>query len=244
MEKIEVNGRTVEEAVQMAARELGITVDGVEYEVVEEGSKGFLGLGQAPTVITAWVREGYVPSAAPEVAGVEEIEVEEAEPGMAAYEAEGAPEGAEKFDEAAMRIVGEVISAMDLDAKPVLKSVDPEEAYINIEGKDVAILIGKHGQTLDALQYLVGIAAGRTSGSKMRIILDAEGYRDRHRQSLEKTAKEYADAVKREGQEAVLEPQSARDRRIIHMALAEDPDVYTYSEGEGDDRHVVISPKK
>jgi len=115
---------------------------------------------------------------------------------------------------------------------------------VTLAGEDVAILIGRHGQTLDALQYLVGIIANRDPHARRRVTLDAEGYRERHRQALEKTALDYARAVKDEGKEAVLEPQSARDRRIIHVALAEHPDVYTYSEGEGDERHVVISPRK
>ncbi len=127
---------------------------------------------------------------------------------------------------------------------PVVRSASSEEVVIDIVGEDVALLIGKHGQTLDALQYLMAIAANKSSSERRRVILDAENYRNRHQEILERKAREYAKAVAREGKEAVLEPQSARDRRIIHLALADHPDVYTYSEGEGDERHVVISPKK
>ncbi len=116
--------------------------------------------------------------------------------------------------------------------------------YIDILGSDLAILIGKHGQTLDAFQYLLQIAASKKSGVEARIVLDAEGYRDRHNKILEKKALEYAEAVKQQQREAVLDPQPARDRRIIHLALADHPYVYTYSEGLGDERHVVISPKR
>ncbi len=90
----------------------------------------------------------------------------------------------------------------------------------------------------------MGICAGRTTNVKRRVILDAEGYRQHHKETLEDKAREYAKYVKEEGKEAVLEPQSPRDRRIVHMALSDNPDVYTYSEGEGENRHVVISPKK
>jgi len=253
MDKIEVSGRTIEEAIQTAAKELGVGTDAVEYEVVEEGAKGFLGLGQSPTTIKAWVREGVEAPAQPEPAPVEPAPVveepvveEQFEPEMAEAEApQPAPEdNVEQFNDKLLAMLGDILGAMNVAAKPVVKATQPGEVTVTIQGADVAILIGRHGQTLDALQYLVSIAANRACGTRLRVILDAEGYRDRHREMLEKKAHEYADAVKAEGQEAELEPQSARDRRIIHMTLADDPDVYTYSEGEGDARHVVISPKK
>lgn len=240
MKKIEVSGRTIEEAVQLAAQELGVTTEALEYEIMEEGSKGFLGLGQTPTLITAWVKEGYTPQAEPIQQPTPTYE-EKTEEYVAP---EGAYEGAESFTEALMSILNDVLKAMSLDAKPVIKSDTDDEIEVEIAGTDVAILIGKQGQTLDALQYLVSIAASKAVPSSKRVILDAGSYREHHRQALEKLAREYADAVKEHAQEAVIEPQSARDRRIIHMALADDPDVYTYSEGFGDDRHIVISPKK
>jgi len=248
MDKIEVGGRTVEEAIAIAARELGIGTDAVEYEVVEEGAKGFLGLGQAPTVIKAWVREGYeapTPGAAEPVAVVTEelgeVDQTKMESKPVAVETGGE---ADLFNGTVLKMLEDILGAMHVAAKPVVKSTEADEITVDIQGGDVAILIGRHGQTLDALQYLLSIAANRACGTRWRLILDAEGYRDRHREILEKKAHDYAAAVKSEGQEAELEPQSARDRRIVHMALADDPEVYTYSEGEGDNRHVVISPKK
>lgn len=225
MEKtIEIGGRTLEEAIQIAAGELGVGVDAIEYEVVEEGAKGFLGLGQTPTVIRAWLREGYVAAVSP---GAQKAEV-----------------GDDEFEDKLLGILAEILAAMNLPAKPVIKSVEDNEVNVDIEGGDVAVLIGKQGQTLDALQYLLSIAANRWGDTRWRINLDAGGYRDRHRKTLESKAHEYAAAVKAQGQEAELEPQSPRDRRIIHLALADDPDVYTYSEGEGSRRRVIISPKK
>lgn len=243
----------------MAAAELGVTTDALEYEIVEEGSKGFLGLGQIPCLIKAWVREDA--GAAPPAAEIREpVKVQpprqperpaarrvDAQPVTAARpeqtpQAPTAVHGG--FAAALTDILGRVLQAMDLDVRAELRSDDKDETWIELTGSEVAILIGKQGQTLDALQYLLGIAATRASGQKKRLILDAEGYRDRHRQTLERVAHGYAREVKAQGQEAELEPQPARDRRIIHLALADDPDVYTYSEGEGDNRHVVISPKK
>lgn len=235
MSDIETTGRTLEEAVQAAAQELGVSADGVDYEIVEEGNKGFLGLGQVPTTIHAHIKEGYVPSATPDVKTVpiEDISEDVVDPG-----------NEDEFVKAAMKMIDDVVKAMGIEAEIVLKSANEEEVNIDINGKDCAILIGKHGQTLDALQYLLGLMLNRDFDTRRRVTIDAEGYRARHQEMLERKAKEYADAVRSEGREAVLDPQSPRDRRIIHMALADDPDVYTYSEGMGDNRHVVISPKK
>lgn len=252
MDKVEFSGRTTEEAIQIAARELGVGTDAVEYEIVEEGAKGFLGLGQSPTLIRAWVAEGYeaAPRPKPEPAPVFEEEVEEEQPEVigqprpvvAAPEKSGSE--LEQFKHGLVKMLDDVLKAMDIVGKVNVRTGEGDEIVAEIEGKDVAILIGRHGQTLDALQYLISIAANRAQGTRYRVILDAEGYRQRYEDVLIKKAQEYADAVKAEGQECELEPQPARDRRIVHMALADDPDVYTYSEGEGDRRHVVISPKK
>ncbi|MCX8052346.1 MAG: Jag N-terminal domain-containing protein [Armatimonadetes bacterium] len=247
MEKIEASGRTLEEALQLAAQKLGVTIDALDYEIIEQGSKGFLGIGQTPTVIKAWLREEIVTTpVSDEKAAVEESEGIEKETPEAAVSEEKSEEKKEKegLTDMLLRTLNEILKPMGVNVRPVLKSDTPEEVVIDLVGPDVAILIGKRGQTLDALQYLLGIIASRRMRNKKRIILDAENYRDRHRAMLERKAREYAAAVKAEGKEAVLEPQPARDRRIIHLALLNDPDVYTYSEGEGDERHVVISPKR
>lgn len=242
MDSIEVNGRTIEEAVETAARELGVNSEDIDYEIVEEGSKGFLGLGQSPTVIKATLKEGVEPGPRP-VAKAEEPVKFEPEPSMAEA-VEGMPAVGDEFTGIVVKILADVLGAMGLDARPVVRSDNEEEVDVELVGKDLAILIGKRGQTLDALQYLVGIGANKGGMGRKRVILDAEGYRERHREMLERRAQDYARAVKEHGEEAVLEPQPARDRRIVHLALRDDPDVYTYSEGEGEDRHVVISPKK
>jgi spoIIIJ-associated protein len=246
MNKIEVSGRTIEEAIQIAAMELGVGTDAVEYEIVEEGAKGFLGLGTSPTLIKAWVVEGYVaPKVAPEPAPIVEEEVAEEQP-----EVPGQPKpvmpGTDigQFKNALNAMLEDVLKAMDITGTVNVRAGEGDEILADMDGKDVGILIGRHGQTLDALQYLISIAANRSQGTHYRVVLDAEGYRRRYEEVLVRKAHEYAEAVKAEGQECELEPQPPRDRRIVHMALAYDPDVYTYSEGEGDNRHVVISPKK
>ena len=257
MNKIEVSGRTTEEAIQNAAKELGVGTDAVEYEIVEEGAKGFLGMGQSPSLIKAWVTEGYeaAPKPRPEptpVVDAEEPEekpvvMEQPKPAAApAAPAALAASGSEldDFKSTLVKMLEDITGAMDIPGKILVRTGEGDEIIAEIEGKDAGILIGTQGQTLDALQYLVSIAANRACGTRYRVILDAEGYRKRYEDILIKKAHEYAGAVKGEGQECELEPQPARDRRIVHMALADDPDVDTYSEGEGDNRHVVITPKK
>lgn len=219
MDWIEASGKTIEEAVEAAAAQLGVSADQLQTEVVEEGSKGILGLGHTDVKIKA-----AVAGTSMDVPGIEAGE-----------------KGQRVLD-----LLSGILAAMEFDTKPVLIAEDDEEILIDIRGasEDIGRLIGRQGQTLDALQYILAVSVNRRDMYRTRIILDAEGYRDRHQKQLEQKAREFAEAVKGSGEEAVFEPQSPRDRRIVHMALADNPDIITYSEGEGDDRHVVISPRK
>jgi spoIIIJ-associated protein len=117
----------------------------------------------------------------------------------------------------------------------------PDNTTLNINGKDLGILIGKHGQTLDAIQYLVNLAINKNRPDKERIIVDVEGYRRRREETLRRLAINLADKVKREGKKQVLEPMSPHERRIIHATLQGYKEVFTYSEGEDPYRHVIIS---
>jgi spoIIIJ-associated protein len=118
-----------------------------------------------------------------------------------------------------------------------------DNTVLNINGKDLGILIGKHGQTLDAIQYLVNLSVNKDQAEKERIIIDVEGYRRRREETLRKLALKIADKVKREKRKQVLEPMSPHERRIIHATLQEYKEVFTYSEGEDPYRHVIISPQ-
>lgn len=260
MKKVEATGRTTDEALVYAAQQLGVGVDSLEFEIVEEGSKGFLGLGQTPTLVRAWVGKTDVPREKPEPPAepiVEEVieeekeettvEVSEQFEDKASVQPEPVEETdgeVEKLAEDILGLMGEILKAMKMEATAQLKSIDGQEVVIEIVGSDAEVFSSSNGQTLDALQYIAGIVASRISGSRRRIILDANGLREQHKEMLRRKALEYAKAAMEAGKEAVLEPQPARDRRIVHLALVDHPDVYTYSEGEGDQRHVVISPRK
>lgn len=121
---------------------------------------------------------------------------------------------------------------------------DNDVVKINFTGDDLGILIGRRGDTLDALQYLVNLVANRKEESRVRVVLDVEGYRKRREQTLQKLAMKLADKVRRRGQEVVLEPMNPHERRVIHTALQNNRFVYTTSQGEEPFRKIVIAPKK
>ncbi|MBI2844143.1 MAG: Jag N-terminal domain-containing protein [Armatimonadetes bacterium] len=234
---IETSGRSLEEAKEAAARELGVAVDQIEVEVLDEGSKGFLGLGPSKVRVRATVLGTGNGGGAQD---------QQETPTLDDSAAQTTEEIGTSKGQQALAILEDVLRTMDFDVRPALTAETDEEIQIEFSGAsdDIGRLIGRHGQTLDALQYLLAVALNRAYSDRVRVLLDAEGYRERHRQMIEAKAREYARRVKDTGSEAVIEPQNARDRRLMHLALADDPDVYTYSEGEGDERHVVISPKK
>lgn len=123
-----------------------------------------------------------------------------------------------------------------------ITGVDSDEVRLDVKGDNLGLLIGRHGQTIDAMQLVVAIGANKPFDDGARVILDAENYRARHKQMLEDMAADYAEEVKERQEEAVIPDLKAYERRIMHLALVDDPDVETYSEGEGSDRQLVISP--
>lgn len=136
-----------------------------------------------------------------------------------------------------------IFTLMKLEVQ-IEKIAKLDNTVFNIRGNDLGILIGKHGQTLDALQYLTNLTANRDTESKVRIILDVEDYRQRRAETLTRLAFRLADNVRRRGENVVLEPMSSNERKIIHMALQDDQRIVTYSEGDEPYRKVVIALKK
>jgi spoIIIJ-associated protein len=248
MKSVEKTGRSVEEAVEAALDELGVTRDEVEVEVLEK-ARGFLGIfAREGAAVRVTVKAGT--PGAPEEAG--EAAAEGAERGGAggvvakAAERDEAEEPhagplTELADEAKVAVT-DILALMGVDAAVEVRSVDDESVHIDLAGSDVALLIGRHGDTLDALQLLTALIATRQSGQRGRIVLDAENYRERRCQMLENMARSRAQEAKRTRQEVVLLDLKPYERRIIHMALMDDPEVSTYSEGEGAGRRLVISP--
>lgn len=211
MEQIEVSAKTVNEAITEACQRLGVTSDRLEYEVVEEGSSGFLGIGSKPAVIRAKVKE--------------EEKVSE--------------------EDVAKKFLDDVFAAMKMEVSVSAKYDEAEkELEVDLTGDDMGILIGKRGQTLDSLQYLVSLVVNKGQEEYVRVKLDTENYRQRRKATLENLAKNIAYKVKRTKRPVSLEPMNPYERRIIHSALQEDKYVTTYSEGEEPFRKVVVALKK
>ena len=231
MTTVEKTGKTVEEATQAALQELDAELAQVTVEVIEEPSKGFLGLiGGKPAKVRVTLKPEPVKEETPSVS--KQVTEEKPE----------APAG-----DQAVAVAKDFLQAIFLNMKlkvMIEKMSHPDGALLNLRGEDLGILIGKHGQTLDALQYLVNLAANKDADNRMRIVLDVEDYRKRRAATLTQLALRLADKVKRRGEKVVLEPMSPHERKIIHMALQTDTRINTYSEGDEPFRKVVIALKK
>lgn len=205
MKKLEGSGKTVEEAVEAVAGELGVSSEEMEYEVLEEGNRGFLGLvGGKVARVLGWVKIGPV-------------------------------ERAEEF-------LKGLLERMGVEAEVQRRDVG-EYVRFNLQGKQVGVLIGRRGRTLDSLQYLANLVANKGSQDMVRLIVDVGGYRERRAETLERLGRRLAERVRRQRRKVVLEPMTPQERRVIHLALQEEQGVNSHSEGEEPFRKVVISPE-
>ena len=255
---VEMSAKTVDEAVAKALKELNITADEAVVEVLEEGKKGFLGMFSKDAKVRVSTKEKAVEEVAVEVEEtvIEKAEVVEEiieEVKEVKVEAEKVFEAREpkKFvvnDESiakAREFLQKVFHAMKIEVV-MEKFVNKNDGTVTfkLHGADMGILIGKHGQTLDSLQYLTNLVANKNSAERVRVIIDVEDYRDRRIETLNRLAYRLADKVKRSGERVALEPMNPHERKIIHMALQNDRRVTTLSEGDEPYRHVVIELKK
>ncbi|WP_302609409.1 RNA-binding cell elongation regulator Jag/EloR [uncultured Mitsuokella sp.] len=259
-ETMEWTGKTVEAALSAAAAELGCAADSLEYTVIEQPSRGFLGLiGRKPARIRVRQEEdaaAAAPLAEDPSADMIELETHLAEEAEETGTESGADEDkpavseekqAVSFEEQEVRakkFLEEIFAAMHIPVS-LQRSENEDGVLFQLEGEDLGILIGKHGQTLDALQYLTNLAANRgVSGNRLHVLLDVEGYRARREETLSRLAGHLAEKACRIGQEIHLEPMNRHERKIIHMALQDSRRVTTYSAGEEPRRCVVIVPRR
>ncbi|OPA79006.1 protein jag [Paenibacillus selenitireducens] len=231
MRTVVASGKSIEDAVKNGLTQLQTTEDRVSITVLEQPSKGLFGLIGA------------------KVAKVELALLPEPEPvTISAVQASAAPVAVqEKKDDAfpleeAVRFIKEVALTMDLDIE-VEHTVEREGNVLNITGSNLGLLIGRRGQTLDALQYLTNIVVNRYSKNHLRVILDAESFRDRRRKTLEELADRLAGRVIRTRKDVVLEPMSPQERKVIHSRLQDHSKVKTFSKGEEPNRRVIITLK-
>ena len=257
---MEWTGRTVEAALEAAAADLGCAPASLEYTVLEQPSRGFLGLiGRKDARIRVRDIDGTAVAetkAADPSADMAELETrleEEVEETQVDAPAKAASAKAAKAKDAvslleqekrARKFLEDVFAAMKIEVE-LQRSETEEGILFQIEGESLGILIGKHGQTLDALQYLTNLAANRgVAGERLHVQLDIEGYRARREETLTRLAGHLAEKACRIGQEIHLEPMNRHERKIIHMALQDSRKVSTYSAGDEPRRYVVIVPRR
>ena len=231
-------GKTVEEALEKALVALGRSVDEVDYEVIEQPSRGFFGLfGGRMARLRVTEKQEDVTPAAPAAAAAAPAGAQSAASASTAPAA-GTPRArAEQFLRDIFRCMGLTVA---------LSVRETDEGYVyDLSGESLGILIGKHGQTLDALQYLTNLAANRgCEEGRIHVILDVEGYRSRREETLRRLAGHLAEKACRIHAEVRLEPMNRHERKIIHMALQDNYRVSTYSDGDEPYRCVVIAPKR
>jgi spoIIIJ-associated protein len=235
---------SVEEAVDAALEELGVQADAAEYEVIEAPSRGVFGSGK-PAVVRVWLKPEVVAAMADDGETEEEPE-EEALPAELRAEQEVpelSEEDLDKVADTAVAIIQKVLTGFGIEASIDEYEGDDGEIILDIVGGDLALLIGRHGKTLDSLQTLVGAATSRQLGFRYPIVVDVEGYRSRRREKVEDMARRTADRAVRQGRPVKLRPMTSYERRLVHMALRNDRRVVTVSEGDDPGRAVVVSPK-
>ena len=242
---------TVEEAVDAALEELGVQQDAVQYEVLDEPGRKVFGLGaEKPARVRVWIR----PEALTEIEEARRIardvlEVEDETAGAPAPSftpevaaPEYTDEELDKVADTAVETVKRILGGFGIEAEIEEYEGDEREIILDIVGSDVAVLIGRHGRSLEALQVLVSAITNKHLGFRYPVIVDVEGYRHRRRQKLEEMATRTADRVARQGSPIRLRPMNAYERRIIHVVLRNDRRVSTSSEGEDPFRAVVVTP--
>ena len=265
MRTIEATGKTIEDAVRSGLVRLGLMEEEVTIEVMAEPKSGFLGFGSKPAKVrlTEKARKNApiydieeeerkaAPPAEPkaaEAAPAEDVTAETPEEPVeepAAVEAEPAEETftAEEAAAKAKAFLQDVLRNMGIEVM-IEKMIKSDKIILHLHGKNLGILIGKHGQTLDALQYLTNLTTNQGEETRHFIMLDVENYRQRREETLKQLAVRLAGRVKRSGEKVVLEPMNGYERKIIHVALQNEAHVRTESEGQDPYRHVVIYYEK
>lgn len=245
LNKEQFEAKTVEEAITNATVTLGITSDELEYEVVEKGSSGFLGINSKNAIINVWKKSDVVEETndnTEEKVDTTDSKEDEKE-GKDTKDKKNAVVDPKAADEAKV-FLQDVFSSMNLQVE-ITTNIDEENNILEIEleGPEMGVIIGKRGQTLDSLQYLTSLAVNRKVDNYTKIKLDTEDYRNRRKATLENLAKNTAYKAKRNKRSVSLEAMNPYERRIIHSALQNDKYVTTHSEGEEPYRHVVVVPK-
>jgi len=263
---LEMIAPTVEEAIQRGLKDLGLTRNEVEVEVLDSGSKGLFGLGFRQARIRLTIREAKTASAetlvfSPEPTApvterppvskpVEEIKSEVLSTEVKAEAGEKLVSVDEDTLQTAREVVDELLIRMNFHARITARVAEPEDTrdrpmiLVDVRGDDLSVLIGPHAETLNALQYIAGLIVSKEMGRSVPLVIDVEGYRVRRAQQIRQLARRIAEQAERTGRRQMLEPMPANERRLVHIELRNNPSVTTESVGEDPHRKVTIIPKE
>ncbi|MEL3963020.1 RNA-binding cell elongation regulator Jag/EloR [Lysinibacillus endophyticus] len=258
MKQITQTGASTEEAISLALQKLGTTRAQVEVEVLQEAKKGFLGFGTRPAEVRVTVKEVQIEQPAitklEEVVQVEAEQLEKIEAPLNQPEAnENVDEVEELLTEEEVKIdpmsvakdyVNSIAKEMGIEDLKIHSKTEGKNLFLKLESEKAALLIGKRGSTLNAIQQLTQLVVNKSAKSFLLVKLDVEDYRERRQASLEQLAERMADRAVRTGKKVSLEPMPSYERKVIHNALANRIDIETYSEGVEPNRHLVIEPLK
>ena len=255
--RIEAKGDTLDEAINNAMIELSTTSDNITYEIRQEGSSGFLGIGSKPYIIEAYRKDDKEENYKINSANKKEQKIDKS---SGVYEFKtvkvSTNKGFNKREEKMTRNPEEVFNEVKKFLTPIFNefntkidmsytaNVDTNTLVLNISGETMGVLIGKHGQTLDALQHLANIVVNNGKTNRVRIRIDSENYRDKRNKTLEALAKSVANNVRKTHREYELEPMSSYERRIIHSVLQKERNIETISVGLDKERHVVVKYRR
>lgn len=252
MDSVETKGKSVDEAIFNGLNQLGVGIDEVEIEIIHEGGKGFFGIGKSAVVRLTKKSEETLKA---EEEAFRQSHENEKPKEHREHRREERRERREKEeyvpkkeiipgDTPAEEFINGLIKKMGLNAVAGITEQDGKTVNIEIAGEDTAVLIGRRGDTLDAIQYLTGLVVNKGSEDYIKIMVDAENYRRKREITLEKLARRLANNVIKSGKPITLEPMNPYERRIMHAALQSNPKVETYSEGVDPKRCVVIRKKR
>ena len=238
----EKKAKSIDEAVELALVELGIEKEKAEIEIVQEPSKGFLGIGAKEAVVKVTAKKAEK-SAKPEKKKAEKPEKREEAPAKPKKaKTSGGIYNSDSPSENAKNFIKDVLTAMGLEVE-VTAELKEDIVEVNLEGDNMGVVIGKRGDTLDSLQYLTSLVVNQKSNDYIKVSIDTENYREKREEVLCALANRLAAKVARTGKKFALEPMNPYERRIIHSNLQDNEDVTTFSIGQEPYRKVVIAPK-
>lgn len=243
IDEVTVEGPSVEEAIDAALEQMGVQQDAVEFEVLSEAGRGLFKGGSAPARVRVWLKPGLELGAQDETEDSED-EVEGVHPASDKGEVEDlSDDQLDAIADAGADAIRLIVGALGLEGTIDEYEGDEGEIILDITGDDLAVLIGRHGRTLDALQVLVSTITNRKLDIRYPLVVDVSGYRHRRRLKLEEIARGAADRAIRQHRSVQLRPMSSFERRVVHVVLRDDRRVTTESEGAEPRRMVVVHPK-